>query len=780
MPRCLGKKRSADREPSSHFRTRHTNKRLKINKLLADEDIGDFIVVDTGIAEDIVTVEDTVTVEDENANSTSASIGFDTTGTTLQGDRTVVQFEHQTSDTNPDVTQKARDALLILESTPAFVEKERSQPPNNISLYVPASDGESQQSRITRPSTTTSQCVSTTGSTSSLANLHIEGWSPPPRDAPDDCQHPFKSAWLPSTSQELPQPALPALRQRRPTPHMLLVTRDTERSARGSSAPRRIDKPRQSILVAEGDHFSSKFGISEASIDGYTGQPAFMDNLPPHSGVPRLGTIRDDAVGTIFRSSDLRPFCSRNQDSDLSEEPQALLQLPGQGSRQNIGAGDPWIGSLNSHQDQATQQSSKLRSDNATKASQRQGITPLDPHKLRQSSTGITSTDNSICQATGLPLPEQTPHMSLPSSNVPGSALPVSTFSSNSAGARDSHIYHLHALPLQSSVTSLPKPCTSPQPRIPASSNPTNSGLSTADAQLVHSLTVHATTTRHEPLKSIKDPPPSHHNGMWMDVITSVYKTSRTANDRKRLRDRAAELIAGREDVELEEDETTGGRNRVYPDACGAVVDKSSAKGIVVITVYGFPVQQVDTGQGLTGEAYAELIIGVGQTCVIHGSSTVLYYRPRKVPASDQTPRPSQATAATQPRESSILQLVQPALSPPEITIRLQVDEAGKFSTPYNFSVWRRKIKTTEFFAWFGRQTGRGGAKGPPVLTFTVKDSIQVRKSNDIAILNEDDFRWMRRHILLKFDEAKLFMPRLKEFTVLVTDPGWLSHIRIR
>ena len=81
--------------------------------------------------------------------------------------------------------------------------------------------------------------------------------------------------------------------------------------------------------------------------------------------------------------------------------------------------------------------------------------------------------------------------------------------------------------------------------------------------------------------------------------------------------------IAGREDVELEEDETTGGRNRVYPDACGAVVDIYSAKGIVAITAHSFPVQQVDTGQGVIGEPYAELNIEVGQTCVIHGCSTV-------------------------------------------------------------------------------------------------------------------------------------------------------------
>ncbi|PVH67435.1 hypothetical protein DL98DRAFT_600492 [Cadophora sp. DSE1049] len=434
----------------------------------------------------------------------------------------------------------------------------------------------------------------------------------------------------------------------------------------------------------------------------------------------------------------------------------------------------------------------------------------------------MTSTSNSILQESRLvqqPLLEQKPHTFLPVSNFPGTALSRSPTPSNFAGTGASHIHHHHALPLQSSVTPLPKPSNSPQPRIPAINNRTNGALSTADA-LVHIFTTHAivllrldnlptrdypasvmmwrtlqnfyqwyitetrgaeisvlkfkllddsgklerefllpegdlqrfqtlnqyiwdcfwvvvsmsggaarfrilitplrladevashssqapgcnsgnatasaflasplptsgfenirvaadrplpattVTRRHygspspypppsrpdndntttpqvrsipaqvnhvscQPLKSIKDPFRSHHNSMWMNVITGVFETSRTANDKKRLRDRAAELIARREDVELEEDETTGGRKRVYPDACGVVVDKSSAKGLVAITVHGFSVQQVDTGQGLRGEPYTELTIGVGETCVIHGSSTVLYYKPRKVPASD-------------------------------------------------------------------------------------------------------------------------------------------------
>ncbi|KAH6714758.1 hypothetical protein BKA61DRAFT_575470 [Leptodontidium sp. MPI-SDFR-AT-0119] len=232
-------------------------------------------------------------------------------------------------------------------------------------------------------------------------------------------------------------------------------------------------------------------------------------------------------------------------------------------------------------------------------------------------------------------------------------------------------------------------------------------------------------------------PSPPHHNSMWMNVTTGVFKTSRTANDKKRLRDRAIELIAGREDVEVEEDETTGGRRR-----------------------------QVDTGQGVISEPYAELTIGVGQTCLIHGSSTVLYYKPRKVSVSDQAPRPSQPGTAPKPGECTH-ELEKSPSSPAEITIRLQVDE-------------RPKIKTTEFFAWFGGQTGRGGANGPQLLAFTLKDAMPDRTSLNIPILNEDDFRWTRKYIMTQFDKAKSFMPGLKNFTVLVTDPKWVSPPRRR
>jgi hypothetical protein len=104
------------------------------------------------------------------------------------------------------------------------------------------------------------------------------------------------------------------------------------------------------------------------------------------------------------------------------------------------------------------------------------------------------------------------------------------------------------------------------------------------------------------------------------------------------------------------------------------------------------------------------------------------------------------------------------------------MDEMGKFSTPYSFSVWTYKIKTTEFFAWFGSQTGRGNVRGLSLLTFTLKDAMPNRKSLDVARLDEDDFRWMRRHIIKQMDKAISFMPGLADFTILITEPTWVSR----
>ena len=113
----------------------------------------------------------------------------------------------------------------------------------------------------------------------------------------------------------------------------------------------------------------------------------------------------------------------------------------------------------------------------------------------------------------------------------------------------------------------------------------------------------------------------------------------------------------------------------------------------------------------------------------------------------------------------------------PDIVIRLQVDGTGSLSVPYEKSALRTKITTTEFFAWFANQTGHGGPRGPPSLRFTFKDAMPLPTSSTIAQANEDHFNLLRKDIMAQFEKARKYVPYLKEFAIVVTDPGWVSKV---
>ena len=129
-----------------------------------------------------------------------------------------------------------------------------------------------------------------------------------------------------------------------------------------------------------------------------------------------------------------------------------------------------------------------------------------------------------------------------------------------------------------------------------------------------------------------------------------------------------------------------------------------------------------------------------------------------------------------QPLDLSSRQMATAPLPAPEIVVRLQRDGAGKVSDTYDKSVLRPNITTTEFFAWFASQTGRGGSEGPPSLRFTFKDAMPIPTSSTIAQANEDHFNLMRKGIKAEFEKARKYTSKLKEFAILVTDPGWVSE----
>ncbi|KIV94120.1 hypothetical protein PV10_05269 [Exophiala mesophila] len=105
---------------------------------------------------------------------------------------------------------------------------------------------------------------------------------------------------------------------------------------------------------------------------------------------------------------------------------------------------------------------------------------------------------------------------------------------------------------------------------------------------------------------------------------------TRKDTDKKRLKEKAQDLVRDRADVVVDPDETTGEDNFIYekwPDVCGVVVDKGSENGFVQITGGGKPAQRINTGDGASG--FAKIDIHNGQSCMLYGRPTVLYIRPR-------------------------------------------------------------------------------------------------------------------------------------------------------
>jgi hypothetical protein len=208
-------------------------------------------------------------------------------------------------------------------------------------------------------------------------------------------------------------------------------------------------------------------------------------------------------------------------------------------------------------------------------------------------------------------------------------------------------------------------------------------------------------------------------------------------------------------------------------EVCGAFVDRNSGKGLVTVTGKGFITQNVTTGPDETGDRYKEINIQAKQTCMLHGDAVVLYYKRRSFGAPQQSVQPSHQNQ--QKPQSVGLDTTSTAgtPSPIEIIVRLQIDGTGKFSAPFDKSVLRPKVNTTEFFSWFSTQTRRGGPHGPPCLKFTFKDAMPSPKATEVSRGNEDHFNYMRKDIKAQCEKAKAYMPDLKEFVILVTVPNW-------
>ena len=118
-----------------------------------------------------------------------------------------------------------------------------------------------------------------------------------------------------------------------------------------------------------------------------------------------------------------------------------------------------------------------------------------------------------------------------------------------------------------------------------------------------------------------------------------------------------------------------------------------------------------------------------------------------------------------------------------EIQIRLQKDAAGHFSASHPFAILQ-SMELQDFFEWVAHETGRDGALRPEKLRFVLKDAMPVARTLEVysgwGLFDEKmegEWRGVRGEIVRECERAKAFLPDLREFGVLVVDPGWMENM---
>jgi len=107
----------------------------------------------------------------------------------------------------------------------------------------------------------------------------------------------------------------------------------------------------------------------------------------------------------------------------------------------------------------------------------------------------------------------------------------------------------------------------------------------------------------------------------------------RTKHDTRKLKEEAERLLAGQDNLKIDDYETTGD-NIVYitggskpGDVCKVMIDRKSGSHTGRVTIGGRPA--IYTGPELSGADYQLEDIGDEEICMIWGSCTVLYIKRR-------------------------------------------------------------------------------------------------------------------------------------------------------
>jgi hypothetical protein len=142
---------------------------------------------------------------------------------------------------------------------------------------------------------------------------------------------------------------------------------------------------------------------------------------------------------------------------------------------------------------------------------------------------------------------------------------------------------------------------------------------------------------------------------------------------------------------------------------------------------------------------------------------------------ASSSPDPQQPTQTLPPHRSKTDTSKNNGISPPpKIVLRIQIDSHGRLSHSYDKPPLHARTTSTQFFAWFARETGRTSpSTSPQKLRFDFKDAVPA-KTSVVAAGNDDHFDLMVGDIKRKVERAAEFMPGLKEFCIVVTDPAWV------
>lgn len=117
---------------------------------------------------------------------------------------------------------------------------------------------------------------------------------------------------------------------------------------------------------------------------------------------------------------------------------------------------------------------------------------------------------------------------------------------------------------------------------------------------------------------------------------------------------------------------------------------------------------------------------------------------------------------------------IQRVSSSVEVLVRIQVTPEGNFSEPYHLNLIGAMRTIEDFFSWFSSEARYKQSFGLQTLSFCFKDAAPSPITKCIERGNAQQFEYMKGDIQRRCHETLAYMPRMKDFTILVAVPGWI------